>query len=63
MLLNLFTKKPFSPKDPTSSSHEIFCTPEEKDALKKIRPGILTEKKDEARNCSVITNSSIKSLP
>lgn len=35
MLLNLFTKKPFSPKDPTSSSHEIFCTLEEKDALKK----------------------------
>lgn len=35
MLLNLFTKKPFSPKDPASSSHEIFCTPQEKEASGK----------------------------
>lgn len=30
MLLNLFTKKPFSPKKSTSSSHEILNTLEEK---------------------------------
>lgn len=52
MLLNLFTKKPFSPQNLTSSSQEIFCTLEEKDALRKreIKDINSREKAVEARN-------------